>query len=230
MGPADLLEVVASELGDVLPGVVYFGGTVVPLHFDAELLGGNEPRPTDDVDVLVMFEGSELAFHDFERALHSKGWRPNASPEKRLKFAMISPSGVQVDLVPLFMLSGEDVCREALPFAVELRLGSGRVVKVLSSAGLLAAKFSAFEDRGAGDVLGSPDFEDIAMLVGCVPGLVEDAGRLSGPLRQRIAAGAEMLGSTDVVDYAAASIPRNVPVEQFLATLDALVKVGGVSR
>ncbi len=111
-----------------------------------------------------------------------------------------------------------------------LPLPSGRTVSVLSSAGLLATNFKAFEDRGQGDILGSPDFEDIAMLIGCCPSVVSDAERLPAPVQRQLSVGATSILEGERLDYAMAAVPLTVRPERFIHTLRAISELSPEQR
>jgi hypothetical protein len=215
-----LLDVVADDLDEVFgDGVVYFGGSVVPMYFEPDLLGADELRPTDDVDVLVVFDGTPVQYSAREAALRERGWRPDTSPENRLAYRVLSPDGVAVDMVPSFTLDAADIVLVCAHLAVPVDLPSGRTVQALSPGAMLAARFAAFADRGEGDVLGSADFEDIAMLVACCPAVTADVHRLPQAARLLVARGARRMLEDDVLDYAVGSIPRAAPQADFISRL-----------
>lgn len=71
---------------------------------------------------------------------------------------------------------------------MERTLPSGARIRCLPPDALLATKLEAFADRGAGDYLGAPDFEDIVVLVDGREELVDEVARASRELRTYVAA------------------------------------------
>lgn len=183
------VELIAQALGPLCEELVFVGGCAVGLLMTDP--GAGSPRITFDVDLVV--EVASLAgYHRIESELerlafvrdHSKG-----APICRWQFG-----GVAVDLMP----SEERILGFAnrwyprmMQEADRVVLPGGKVIRLVSAPLFVASKFEAFADRGAGDLLGSHDLEDIMTLVAGRPELAGEAAladeELRGYLAQRCA-------------------------------------------
>lgn len=64
--------------------------------------------------------------------------------------------------------------REAFAHAVYQKLPSGKSIKTVTAVYFIATKFEAFRNRGRGDVMASPDLEDIITMIVETPAFEEE--------------------------------------------------------
>ena len=176
---------VARALGGLAERMVFVGGSIAPLlHSDSPF---DEARFTSDVDAIVAsptytaMEGVNealraLGFHQLqEDSGHVNRWRtPDDDP-----FDVMS-AGSHLGG------SGKEADRLALETHVESRLPDGLVLRYASAPGFLGQKWSAFDDRGAGDPLASHDLQDIIALVAARPTLLAEIVDSPDELKVRI--------------------------------------------
>lgn len=136
-----LLELAAAALGDLTGEVVFTGGATVGLWITDP--AAPEPRPTEDVDVIVEVT-SRGAFADFEERLRQQQFHHDRLSD--LGFANPWQGA-------------------AVPHAIDRRLPSGRSIAAVSPPYLMATKLEAFADRGHEDLIASRDFADIVTLL-----------------------------------------------------------------
>lgn len=164
-GPQQI-ERVASSLGDLLPDVVFAGGSILPLLMTDPT--GIRFRETDDVDFVVEIV-SRVAYGRFEEALRLRGFRHVMEP--RSPICRFRVDGILVDAMPM----SPDVlgfANQWYPYGIESarekETPGGFTVRHLSPPAFLATKLEAFRDRGRNDYLASHDLEDVlTVLDGC---------------------------------------------------------------
>lgn len=162
-----MLALAAKGLEPLGDGVVFVGGATLELY----LAGGSGPgaRATDDVDCVVEV-ASRSGYHELEAKLRSLGFKhcsDSEAPLCRWEFG-----GILVDVMPL---SGDVLgftnrwYAEGFERRIPVGLPGGRTVQVFSLPYFLASKLEAFDGRGRGDFLGSPDIEDVVTLIDGAP-------------------------------------------------------------
>lgn len=80
----------------------------------------------------------------------------------------LTSDGLKLDVLPLegdVLQFSNRWYAEAIASAEPVTLESGLAIRVVSAAVFLATKWDAYRDRGAGDLLGSHDVEDIVAVV-----------------------------------------------------------------
>ena len=154
---------VARVLSGLSKPVVYVGGATIGLYVDA--LAASGARLTDDVDGLVAVAGY-AEFAQLEEELRGLGLvqcLDEGAPICRWVL-----DDILVDIMPTderILGFSNRFYPAGFASATEIRLPGGQAVKVMRLEYLLATKIEAFKGRGANDVLGSKDFEDIVAVL-----------------------------------------------------------------
>jgi hypothetical protein len=160
----DLLERAATALGGLVESdVVFVGGATIALW--ATDKGAAEFRPTDDVDVIVEI-AMRSEYYQFEDRLRSLGFVNDGGPVI-CRFRHPGHSLI-LDAMPTeaSILGFENRWqREAFPHSVRVTLPSGKRIRAVPPAFLLATKVEAFRGRGEDDLFKSHDFEDLVTLI-----------------------------------------------------------------
>lgn len=187
-----LLEEAAGRLEPVLDEVVFVGAATLVLWITDP--AAPEIRPTRDVDVIVeVFARRD--YYRFEERLRELGFREDQESGVICRWNH-RDSGLILDAMPADagILGFENEWqKKALPYAVDHQLASGRVVRAVPPAYLLATKLEAFAGRGNGDFLGSRDFADIVALIDGREEIVADVVAAAADLRAYVAAEFERL-------------------------------------
>jgi hypothetical protein len=182
----EMLERAAEALGDLIDGdLVFVGGATIPLW--ATDPGAAEFRPTEDVDVIVEV-ASRPEYYRFEGRLRELGFANDAGGVI-CRFRR-SARCLVLDAMPTeaTILGFENRWqKEAFPRAIPVGLPSGRTIRAVPPAYLLATKLEAFRSRGKGDLLGSHDFEDLITLIDRREELVEEVDDAPAGLRAFVA-------------------------------------------
>ena len=167
----ELLDRAATALGELTKDVVFAGAATIPLWITEP--GAAPLRPTVDVDVVV--EAFTLVEYNlFEQRLREAGFKDERSQIGRFLFGSESN---QLDVIPAdpSIIGFENRwLAYSVAMAAVSKLPSGKQIKVLPPANLLATKLEAFDGRGKNDFLGSPDFEDVVCFVDGRSELPED--------------------------------------------------------
>ncbi|MCX7079548.1 MAG: hypothetical protein NTV76_09405 [Pseudomonas sp.] len=178
----DMLETVASALGETLREQVAFVGgcTTVLLITDEYTL--ESVRGTDDVDLVIHLAGTP-DWYRLEEQLKPLGFKNTGQDNVTCRLRL---GELKVDFMP----TAEEVLGFSntwfvggLDNAIYHTLPSGTRIKVFAAPWFLAAKLQAFEGRGNGDILMSNDIEDIIALVDGREELVEEIGQAPSDLR-----------------------------------------------
>ncbi len=141
--------------------VVFIGGATVSLYADREVI---EPRPTDDIDVIVEI----MTYKDrtlLEEKLRQKGFHDDVESGIVCRFRI---EGITVDIMPTddpTIGFNTRWYREGFKASVLHRIDDRHTIKILPSPFLIATKIEAFNDRGGGDGRMSQDFEDIVFIL-----------------------------------------------------------------
>lgn len=169
-----LLELGASTLGDLVGDVVFTGGATVGLWITDP--AAPEPRPTEDVDVIVEVT-SRSRFADFEQRLRERRFREDQESGIICRWRH-AESGLVLDAMPMdasilgFVNHWQGA---AVPHAIQCALPSGITIAAVSPPFLVATKLEAFGNRGRGDYIASRDFADVVSLL---DGRVELVGEI----------------------------------------------------
>lgn len=158
------LELVAQNLGDLLPQVTFVGGSITLLLVDEAAHFG--VRKTDDVDVVI--DVATLSeYHKFSSRLRKRGFKEDQDgPNCRWK--LINDFGqIKLDVVPVnknILGFSNPWYKDAIDKADIVQLNNGNVLRVISPDYFIATKFEAFQDRGAGNYF-NHDLEDIFFIM-----------------------------------------------------------------
>lgn len=157
------LRVVAEALGELRTQVVFVGGAVAGLLVSDPL--AEAVRATVDVDAVV--EANLSRFHQIEETVASRGFARDMDSGVICRWVH-RDTGVVFDLMPV----EADVLgfsNRWYPYAVEtavpVELGPGLGIRCVSAVAFVATKLEAYAGRGAGDILGSHDLEDVLNIV-----------------------------------------------------------------
>jgi hypothetical protein len=195
----EMLERAAIALGDLVDQeVVFVGGATVGLWATDQATA--EFRPTDDVDVIVEVT-SRSAYYRFEERLRALGFVNDDEDGVICRFRH-GGHRLVLDAMPTdaSILDFENRWqKEAFPHATTVALPSGRMIRAVPPAYLLATKLEAFGSRGKGDLLWSRDFEDVITLADRREELVEEVR--AAPEELRVYIGAELGALLDHDDF-----------------------------
>lgn len=209
----EMLELAATALAQLPDEVVFLGGATVELWATDE--AAPEFRPTEDVDVIVEI-ATVAAYYDFESRLREAGFENDEEGGVICRFRH-RDSGLILDAMPTEapILGFENRWQtEAFGRAVAVELPSGRSIRAVPPAYLLATKLEAFRSRGDGDLYGSRDFEDVVALVDSREELVGEVAAGPPALRDFVSAQLGRLARADEFDSAAEGALKGGPETQ----------------
>lgn len=181
-----LLELGASGLGDLTREVVFTGGATVGLWITDP--AAPEPRPTEDVDVIVEVT-SRGRFADFEQRLRRRRFREDQESGIVCRWRHVD-SDLVLDAMPMdgSILGFENRWQgPAVPYAIERELPSGARIAAVSPPFLVATKLEAFASRGRSDYIASRDMADVVSLIDGRAELVEEISSAPDELRRYLA-------------------------------------------
>lgn len=157
------LQVIAAAIGELRDQLVFVGGCAAGLLITDQAAA--PVRATYDVDLIVQ-AAALRDYHLFERKFESRGFARDMTadaPICRWRFRDIAVDLMPVDSSTLgfsnrwYPLAVTSATSVLLPGELRIRLIQAPV--------FIATKFEAFADRGAGDLLGSHDLEDIINVI-----------------------------------------------------------------
>lgn len=190
------LRIVAEALGDLREQVVFVGGAVAGLLVTDPVAEG--VRATRDVDAVVL--GARIQFHRIEAQVAASGFTRDMDSGVICRWVH-RESGVLFDLMPV---QGDILgftnrwYAYAVETAARVGLGNDVSIRVATAVAFVATKLEAFADRGAGDILGSHDLEDILNIVDGRAELATELGGAPETVRQAVAAAfSALLGHPD---------------------------------
>jgi hypothetical protein len=168
----NMLQTVASGLGDLRDEMVFVGGAVAELYADDP--ASSDIRPTQDVDCTI--EISSYREHtELEEELRTKGFANDTS--RGAPICRWIYQDIKVDVMP----TDENVLgfnNQWYPGGVgnkiKKTLPNGTEIFVFSPEYYLASKFEAHNDRGGKDLRQSHDFEDIIYILDNCTSILED--------------------------------------------------------
>ncbi len=154
------IKAVYNALEELKDQVVFVGGAVVALYAEREI---QDPRPTDDVDILV-----EILNYKAQAALDEKLRKMGFTNDKESGIACrYLIHGIVVDVMPTTDRSfGFDSTWYAPGYhkAIPYQLDDKHTIRILPAPYFLATKLEAFGDRGNSNGRTSQDFEDIVFV------------------------------------------------------------------
>jgi hypothetical protein len=173
------------QLGALLDEMVLVGGQLTELLVTD--VAAVRPRPTDDVDVIVQV-ASRSAYHRLEEQLRTCDFHPDVSPGAPT--CRFRSNDLLLDVMPVdpaVLGFGNRWYAHASDTAVPFDLGAGMLIRGASAPTFLAMKWTAYDDRGAPDLLGSHDVEDIIAVVAGRSSIVEETHLATKELRTFLA-------------------------------------------
>lgn len=172
------IEIAAAALGELLPNVVFLGGCAVGLLITDT---ARPPvRATQDVDLIVEI-GSKDEYYKLCERLRAAGLKEDKEIICRWRLGTL-----KVDVMPTdesILGFSNQWYPEAIRSAQQVALPSGRKIRLISPALLLATKIEAFYGRGAQDFGASHDIEDIVTLVDGRPELASEVATQTAAVR-----------------------------------------------
>jgi hypothetical protein len=192
----EMLELVATELPDLLDEVVFLGGAVVGILVTDP--AAREPRATTDVDIIVE-AGSRLEFNELESRLRDRGFQHDFDGHlgRFIKGLII------LDIIP----TKEEILgfsnpwyAPALQEAFRWPLNTRLEIQVISAPYFIATKLAAFQSRGEGDLMASHDFEDIVTVLDGRESIVNEIKHANGDVRAYIATEFKSFGMNSGLD------------------------------
>jgi predicted nucleotidyltransferase len=156
-----VIKKVAAVLGELNDQVAYVGGATVSIYADDPT--ADDVRPTKDIDIMLnIVSFAELAA--LQENLGKKGIFPDPDADINCRF--------KYDDVIIDVMATKEVgwapsdpwFEPGFNNLVTFEIDAGTTIRILSAPYFLAAKFSAFHDRGK-DPRTSKDFEDIVYVL-----------------------------------------------------------------
>lgn len=192
------LRIVAEALGDLRDQVVFVGGAVAGLLVTDPMAEG--VRATRDVDAVV--QGARFQFQRIEAKVAESGFVRDMDSGVICRWVH-RESGVLFDLMPVqpdVLGFSNRWYAYAVETAAPVDLGNGVSIRVATAVAFVATKLEAFADRGAGDILGSHDLEDVLNIVDGRVELAAELGQAPEAVRQSVASAFSAL--LDHLDFA----------------------------
>lgn len=185
MNSLEMLSRIAKGLGPLKDKVVFVGGSTVSLYLTDP--GAATVRPTEDVDcvILVLTRGQ---YYKLEQELERLGFRHVT--EKDAPICRWSYKGLTADIMPTegtVLNFKNSWYPDGYEHAIHVKLPGGEEVRIFSLPYFLASKIEAFNDRGHGDFLTSPDMEDIITVLDGSETVAEELSTAPAKVRKYLA-------------------------------------------
>ncbi len=158
----EMIRLVAARLGPLVDRVVFLGGAVVGLLVEDP--GGEPPRATDDVDVIIDVSSYWAFSSVLDKQLRDLGF---ATPMGG-RIGRWIVEGVSVDIMPIDQAAlgfGNRWYRAAFDSAGRFSFPDGTAIRLVTAPCFLATKLEAFKSRGRGDYAASQDIEDFVAVI-----------------------------------------------------------------
>ena len=155
------IKAVYNAFRELRDEVVFTGGATVSLYADREVL---EPRPTDDVDVIVEIS-SYIERSRLEEKLRDLGFFNDVHSGIICRYQV---SGLIVDIMPTndpTIGFNNPWYEDGFKHSVLHEIDDRHKVRILSGPYFIASKLEAFKNRGNNDGRTSHDFEDIIFIL-----------------------------------------------------------------
>ena len=160
----DMLETVATALGDDLRERLVFVGGCTTALFITDPITLEDVRATDDVDLIVDLVG-RAGWYELQEQLLGQGF--SISPEDKVMCRM-RLGALKVDFMPddadILGFSNRWYAR-GIETAVIHQLSDALQIKHLTPPVIAATKLEAYRGRGNNDPLGSHDLEDVLLVI-----------------------------------------------------------------
>ena len=185
MNSLEMLARIAKGLGPLKDKVVFVGGSTVSLYLTDP--GAASVRPTEDVDcvIQVLTRGQ---YYKLEQELERLGFRHVT--EKGAPICRWSYRGLTADIMPTegtVLNFKNSWYPDGYGHAIDVKLPGGEEVRIFSLPYFLASKIEAFNDRGHGDFLTSPDMEDIITVLDGSGTVAEEISAAPAKVRKYLA-------------------------------------------
>lgn len=177
----EILKIVATQLGDLLPEVVFVGGVTTSLYIEDS--SSVSTTPTEDVDMIVNIT-SLIEYEKLERRLSTKGFKRDLLEPGPL--CRYHSGTIIVDIMPLSekILGFSNRWYASAYEKAELLDLDGLKIKILSYPYFLATKFEAFMARGRSDLIFSKDLEDIVVVLNGRSNRLKDLNELPNDIKE----------------------------------------------
>jgi len=185
------LEAVAEALGPLLDELCLVGGCAAGLLITDP--GASPVRPTEDVDLIV---GAlrYASYHKFCERIGQRGFsQPSADGAPICRWVR---DDLIIDIMPLdesVLGFSNQWYKRAFETRRAISFARGSTIHVVDAPHFLATKLAAFEGRGEGDFVASPDLEDFVRVVDGRPESVAEVNASSEELRNHLALGVRAL-------------------------------------
>lgn len=191
----NMLQTVASGLGDLRDEMVFVGGAVAELYADDP--ASSDIRPTQDVDCTI--ELSSYKEHtELEEDLRTKGFANDTS--QGAPICRWIYQDIKVDVMP----TDDNVLgfyNQWYPGGVGNKISKtlpdGTEIFVFPPEYYLASKFEAHSDRGGNDLRQSHDFEDIIYILDNCTSILEDIRNADEDVKNYLKEECEILFAND---------------------------------
>ena len=180
-----LFEAVVRLLRPVLEELVFVGGCTTGLFLTDPAAGGI--RPTKDVDAIVDV-ASYAKYAALAERLRALGLAEDTTPGAPLCRWRRADMIVHVMPADASVLGFSNRWCPAAIITAQRRRIAGHDVRIVTPPLFIATKLEAFHSRGADDIFGSHDLEDIVTLVDGRPTIVAEVAAADAAVRDYIAA------------------------------------------
>jgi hypothetical protein len=180
-----LFEAVVRLLAPVLDDFVFVGGCTTGLFLTDP--AASRVRPTKDVDAIVDVT-SYAKYASLAERLRALGLAEDTTPGAPI--CRWRRAEMIVDVMPTdaSVLGFSNRWYPAAIETAQVQAIAGCDVRIVTPTLFIATKLEAFHGRGANDVFGSHDLEDIVTLVDGRPEIVAEVGGADSAVRAYIAA------------------------------------------
>ncbi len=183
---ARLVEQRLQHVAPVLSDVMLVGGAAIGLVLDDP--GAATARPTNDIDLVIAVE-DRTGYETFMKRLRALGLAEDSASTVICRWRHAA-SGTTYDVMPThdrILGFTNRWYAPAFAAAATLTFTSGMTVRCATAPYLLAMKLLAFDARGHGNPISSPDANDIIALVDGATTLIEDTATADEHLRTWLA-------------------------------------------
>lgn len=180
------LRIIAEALGELREQMVFVGGAVAGLLVTDPL--AQAVRATRDVDAVI--EAGIAEFHHIEALVAARGFMRDVDSGVICRWVH-RDSGVLFDLMPVrpdVLGFSNRWYRYAMETAMPVELEPGLLIRLVSAVAFVATKLEAYAGRGANDILGSHDLEDVLNVVDGRVELENELAAAPPALRKAVAA------------------------------------------
>ena len=144
-------------------------------------------RATQDVDAIVQVV-SRAEYYQLSDKLREKGFREDTRDDAPI--CRWVTDNVVLDVMPTdadILGFGNKWYVPAMENAEQLKLPSGKLIKMVSAPYFLITKLEAFDGRGGGDYLMSHDIEDIVAVLDGRPEIADEVRQMSSEVKAELA-------------------------------------------